>query len=126
MKSVGTLRKKGLGGADFLSKKEKSKNSSTNASGASLSPVSNTHTTSPSIKTTGGSSSHKSLHLSRKSVYTTTPKSSLNAQQQQVPQVPITVDLHRFADDNLQPEECKAFSKSKKACFNKIVFFLEK
>lgn len=103
MKSVGTLRKKGLGGADHFLKKEKSKNSSPSSSS---SPTTSS-TAASSSTNERATSSHKSLHLSRKSVYAT-QKSSHNMQQQ-VPQVPITVDLHRFADDNLQPEECKSF-----------------
>lgn len=91
MKSVGTLRKKGLGGVDHYMKKDKSKNS------ASSSPV-------PTVT---------SSHPSPKSVVTTTPA------PRPVQQAPITVDLHRFADDNLHPEDCKLliysnfFKKSK-------------
>jgi hypothetical protein len=80
MKSVGTLRKKGLGGVDHYMKKDKSKNS------GSSSPAS------------AGTSSHPSP----KSIVTAVP-----APTKPVQQAPITVDLHRFADDNLQPEDCK-------------------
>jgi hypothetical protein len=88
MKSVGTLRKKGLGGAEhFMLKKDKSKKESGSSSPSSI------------------STSHKSIiHSSPKSMTTTTSTPPVKV----VHQAPITVDLHRFADDNLQPEECKS------------------
>lgn len=81
MKTAGTLRKKGLGGVDHFMKKDKSKNSLVSSpSSSSSSPASNV-TASPRVMTTP---------------------------VRPVQQAPITVDLHRFADDNLQPEECKS------------------
>ncbi|GAA5808941.1 hypothetical protein MFLAVUS_002341 [Mucor flavus] len=78
MKTAGTLRKKGLGGVDHFMKKDKSKNSLVSSpSSSSSSPASNV-TASPRVMTTP---------------------------MRPVQQAPITVDLHRFADDNLQPEE---------------------
>jgi hypothetical protein len=68
MKSVGTLRKKGLVVDHFVHRKDKIKHNQ---------PLAN---------------------------------KPVQEQQQQKPTLntmPITVDLHRFADDNLQPEECK-------------------
>ncbi|KAG1145389.1 hypothetical protein G6F36_015157 [Rhizopus arrhizus] len=72
MKSVGTLRKKGLVVDHFVHRKDKVK---------------------------------QNPPLANKPV-----QEQQQQQQQQKPTVntmPITVDLHRFADDNLQPEECK-------------------
>lgn len=90
MKSMGgTLRRKGLGGADHFMRKDKNKSSSSNIS----SPTAVNTTTSPSI--TGSS-----IHASPKSIHPPKPTPVK-------PAAPIAVDLHRFADDNLQPEECK-------------------
>jgi hypothetical protein len=85
MKSVGTLRKKGLGGAEHFMKKDKNKQQS-NASSVS----------SPNAPSVHSPKSMPSPYLSHAS----TPKVA--------PSAPITVDLHRFADDNLQPEECES------------------
>ncbi|KAI9472182.1 MAG: Cullin repeat-like-containing domain protein [Benjaminiella poitrasii] len=84
MKSVGTLRKKGLGGAEHFMKKDKHKQQS------------NTSSTSLSATTTSSNHSHKS---------TPTPSPKPTAPAKAASSAPITVDLHRFADDNLQPVE---------------------
>ncbi|KAI8977021.1 Cullin repeat-like-containing domain protein [Mycotypha africana] len=81
MKSVGTLRKKGLPGAEHFYKKDKNKHSASNSS----SPAS-----SGSIAAT--SSMASSMHPPTVPVMTKTT-------------APITIDLHRFADDKLQPQE---------------------
>lgn len=89
MKSVGgTLRRKGLGGAEHFMRKDKNKSNSSSISAPTV-----VSTTSPSI--TGSP-----IHASPKSVHP--PKVAPTK-----PAAPITVDLHRFADENLQPEECK-------------------
>ncbi|KAI7904033.1 Cullin repeat-like-containing domain protein [Cokeromyces recurvatus] len=85
MKSVGTLRRKGLGGAEHFMKKDKHKQNSTH----------NSSNSSPNT-TSSSTYSHNSVsHQSPKQPVTSKTTSS----------APITVDLHRFADDNLQPEE---------------------
>ncbi|CAO3656357.1 unnamed protein product [Mucor hiemalis] len=89
MKSVGTLRKKGLGGVDQYIKKDKSKNSSAS------SPVSTATGSQHASPKSGMSSSTTTAG----GVATTLPVAK------PVQQAPITVDLHRFADDNLQPED---------------------
>lgn len=91
MKSVGTLRKKGLGGVDQYIKKDKSKNSSAS------SPVSTATGSQHASPKSGMSSSTTTAG----GVATTLPVAK------PVQQAPITVDLHRFADDNLQPEDCR-------------------
>lgn len=70
MKSVGTLRKKGLVVDHFVHRKDKPKQR-------------------PAIST---------------------PQQSPSQQQQQQQQIPMSIDLHRFANDNLQPEECNSVS----------------
>ncbi|KAI8366414.1 Cullin repeat-like-containing domain protein [Choanephora cucurbitarum] len=85
MKSVGSLRKKGFGSTEHFRRKDKNKNASHNVSSPlstgyipkayAMAPSTSTSTTSNALRTT------------------TTPSA------------PITVDLHRFADENLQPEE---------------------
>jgi hypothetical protein len=67
MKSVGTLRKKGLVVDHFVHRKDKPKQR----------PVISTPQQQP-------------------------------PQQQQQQQTPMSIDLHRFANDNLQPEECNS------------------
>lgn len=84
MKSVGTLRKKGLGGAEHFMKKDKNKN----------------HSNASSVSSPTSSSVHSPKSMSSPLVVQApTPKVA--------PSVPITVDLHRFADENMQPEECE-------------------
>ncbi|OBZ84285.1 Exocyst complex component EXO84 [Choanephora cucurbitarum] len=90
MKSVGSLRKKGFGSTEHFRRKDKNKNASHNVSSPlstgyipkayAMTPSTSTSTTSNALRTTATTA-------------TTTPSA------------PITVDLHRFADENLQPEE---------------------
>jgi hypothetical protein len=92
MKSVGgTLRKKGLGGAEHFMKKDKHKQHS-NASSVS----------SPTASSISSPKSITSPHPPKSLAPSAAPTVAKVA-----PSAPIIVDLHRFADDNLQPEECK-------------------
>lgn len=100
MKSVGgTLRKKGLGGAEHFMKKDKHKQHS-NASSVS----------SPSASSINSPKSINSPHPPKSLASPVAPIIAKAASS-----VPITVDLHRFADDNLQPEECKHYCYIKDA-----------
>jgi hypothetical protein len=85
MKTVGTLRKKGLGGAEHFMRKDKNKQQSNTSS-----------VSSPSGSNVLSPKSTPSPYVSHAS----TPKTA--------PSAPITVDLHRFADESLQPEECES------------------
>ncbi|KAG2189612.1 hypothetical protein INT46_003359, partial [Mucor plumbeus] len=90
MKSVGgTLRKKGLGGAEHFMKKDKHKQHS-NASSVS----------SPTASSISSPKSITSPHPPKSLAPSAAPTVAKVA-----PSAPIIVDLHRFADDNLQPEE---------------------
>ncbi|KAI8352539.1 Cullin repeat-like-containing domain protein [Blakeslea trispora] len=81
MKSVGSLRKKGFVSSEHFKRKDKNKNTNHNVSSPlSTNYVPKAYTTHPSNSTTS-------------TLRTTAPSA------------PITVDLHRFADENLQPEE---------------------
>lgn len=93
MKTAGTLRKKGLGGVDHFMKKDKAKGS-------------------PSSSPSPASSSVSTPRV------TATPPMARPVQQ-----APITVDLHRFADDNLQPEECKFTEKKPTEYLIKLFLF---
>ncbi|KAI8647760.1 Cullin repeat-like-containing domain protein [Parasitella parasitica] len=103
MKSVGgTLRRKGLGGAEHFMKKDKNKQS-TNVSSIFSPTASSANApksgSSPQIPKIAASSSPSSSAAASNAP--SAPKVIKSASSS----APITVDLHRFADDNLQPEE---------------------
>ncbi|CAO3639382.1 unnamed protein product [Mucor fragilis] len=95
MKSVGgTLRKKGLGGAEHFMKKDKYKQHS-NASSVS----------SPTASSISSPKSVGSPHVPKSLAPSSVAGGPAPSAVKLAPSAPITVDLHRFADDNLQPEE---------------------
>ncbi|GAN06766.1 nuclear mRNA splicing protein [Mucor ambiguus] len=97
MKSVGgTLRKKGLGGAEHFMKKDKHKQNS------STSTVS-----SPTASSISSPKSIASPHIPKSLPSSSVAGGGVPAPSnvKVAPSAPIVVDLHRFADDNLQPEE---------------------
>lgn len=97
MKSVGgTLRKKGLGGAEHFMKKDKYKQHS-NASSVS----------SPTASSISSPKSVGSPHVPKSLAPSSVAGGPAPSAVKLAPSAPITVDLHRFADDNLQPEECE-------------------
>ena len=94
------LKKKATSGADVFRKTEKDRNGSKSGS--------STHSTKG---TTGSPSSHSSRNKM--------PNNNNNAGgtvrgQGNLPlaNAPVVLDLHRFADDTMKPEECKLLNKT--------------
>lgn len=105
MKSTSALKKKGTAGADVFRRKDKDRDAtkfSFKSGSSSSSPSSSSRIGSPKASAAAAAST----------TATRKPKPAHHPKQTNMPlsNSPITLDLHRFADSNMNPEECMFYA----------------